>query len=394
MSDSGVIRFPATYPPKVTDVSVLDYVRETNDIGYSRDIGRPVQFGDNNYILFGDTFCKNKDGEFVGIVDNTATMIKDKESPLESTYPSIRPDGKVEPLIHWNEEEQRLFDETGTRTCLWPFSGIVEVSPGVGWTWFEKCQISNDSGGNIVTPFGVGLAMVVCDDETGQLRTIREDGILFNNSEPRLGSFSTVIEGDFVYLFGQHERLKKTDEEVSLGDLKIEEGHLEAKGTYEHVEDIKESEKELQVFLARVEKGRLSDRTAYTYWNGVEYISGLWEAVPIFRGLQQGAIVKSTLWDSLKPWILIGNDNTGSSQILMGVAANLEGPWETYEVCTAQGIDYGTDFRYCMYPHLWASNQEKGEIVVTVCEHWPGMLPSPLYYRRESLNARTSGRNI
>ena len=381
MDESGVIVHPATYPPKVIDVTILGYVRETNGIGYSRDIGRPVQLGGNDYIIFGDTFCKNQDGEFVGIVDNTATLIESRDNPLESTYPSIRPDGKVEPLIHWNAEEQRLFDENGTRTCLWPFSGIVEASPGVGWMWFEKSQISKNGGEDVITPFGIGLAMVVCDEENRQLRAIREKDMLFDTSEPRIGSFSTIVEGDFIYLFGQHERPKVNDGEVSLVGLKLEETDLEAKktnGSYEqmdeHAKEAKEPEKELQVFLARVDKTQPFNRTAYRYWNGVEYVEGLWDAIPIFRDLQQGAIIKSTIWGPSRPWVFVGNDKTGSSQLLVGVAANIEGPWETKEVCTTYGIDYNTAFRYCMYPHQWASKEEDGELLVTVCEQWPGSL--------------------
>ena len=350
MGGSGTTTFPATYPPKVTAASVLGYVHETNGIGYSRDIGRSIKFRGNDYLVFGDTFCKNKDGEFVGIVDNTATMITDRENPLESTYPSILPDGKVVPLVHWNKEEQLLFDETGTRTCLWPFSGIVETAPGVGWMWFEKCQISKEK--DVVTPPAIGLAKVTCD-ETGQLRTVREKGMLFDSNEPRIGSFSTIVEGDFVYLFGQHERPKQ-------------------KAPDEHPDDTAEPKKELHVFLARVDKCRPFDRAAYEYWNGTEYTECLWDAVPVFRGLHQGAIIRSTLWGPSKPWVFVGNDGTGSSQILVGAAKHLEGPWETHKVCTAEGIDYKEDFKYCMYPHQWASNEEQGELIITVCEHWPG----------------------
>ena len=128
---------PAQWPPVLTtEPEILGYLADLNRIGYSRDIGRSFTLGGNIYYMHGDTFCKNKDGEFVGIVDNTTSLVIDKRKPLESSYLTIREDGMVEPLLHLNDEEKELQKiDPGKRVTLWSFGGVVEIKPQVGLMW-------------------------------------------------------------------------------------------------------------------------------------------------------------------------------------------------------------------------------------------------------------------
>ena len=127
---------PISSFPKFAEPEILGYLTDINKIKYSRDIGRSFTLGGNVYYIFGDTFCYDCNGDFVGLPSNTVSMITDKAKPLESSYLCIEDSGLVEPLIPLNEEETQLAkDHPGRRITLWAFGGVVEISPGVGLIW-------------------------------------------------------------------------------------------------------------------------------------------------------------------------------------------------------------------------------------------------------------------
>ena len=58
--------------------------------------------------------------------------------------------------------------------------------------------------------------------------------------------------------------------------------------------------------------------------------------------------------------------------VQIGAAAKVQGPFDLTAVCEAKGIDHDEKHKYCIYPHLFASNVPKRELVVTWSEHSPG----------------------
>ena len=58
--------------------------------------------------------------------------------------------------------------------------------------------------------------------------------------------------------------------------------------------------------------------------------------------------------------------------IQIGAAAKVQGPFDLTAVCEAKGIDHDEKYKYCIYPHLFASNVPKRELMVTWSEHSPG----------------------
>ncbi|KAL9102345.1 MAG: hypothetical protein Q9163_002495 [Psora crenata] len=321
--------------PTVTEPEILGYLTDVNQIGYSRDIGRSFTLGGRIYHIFGDTFCKNSGGEFVGLVSNTASMVMDKTKPLESSYLCIEENGMVEPLLPLIDEEIRLQQEQPKqRVTLWNFSGVVEVFPGVG-LMYEKGVEHKDSDPTHVY-HGIGLARITVDSQTGKLCTCRVPGLLFAEDEPRFGSFSTHIEGDYVYLYS----------------LTPEAG---------------------QVVLARVEKCLAHCRDAYQHWNGLGWVQGDWScSVPMFTDLPQGAVFRTAMFGKGRTYVLVGVSKWGDSKIRLGLAERAEGPWDVREVASAKGINYPNDYMYCIYPHEWATEGEDISLMVTWSEHWPG----------------------
>ncbi|MCJ1370988.1 hypothetical protein MMC20_002203 [Loxospora ochrophaea] len=321
----------ASYPPELISMTKLGYVKEHSGVQYSRDVGRTSAFAHTQFFIFGDTFCWDGQGQFVGVQSNTASIIN-APVPIETTYPSIQPNGLVDPLIPLTEHEKRLEKEENVRVTLWPFGGIVETQPGWGWAWFEKGVVHSPDGRN--EPCGIGIAQIRMDQSSGNvIRVNRGPGLIFEKEEPRFGGFSSCLEGNYIYLWGHHDN---------------------------------------NILLARVRRDRPIARSHYEYWNGREYVKN-WElAVPVLQDVQQGAVVKSTLFGPDLPWVFVGCTRFADSKVMMGAAARLEGPWELTAVCQASGIDYPNGYMYCMYPHVWAFEEEKGELMVTWSEPYPG----------------------
>lgn len=163
-----------------------------------------------------------------------------------------------------------------------------------------------------------------------------EQYILFDKDEPRLGTFSTIIEDCFIYLFSEFED---------------------------------------KIIIARVHRNTTASRATYEFWDGLTYTSEATKAVPVFHGMQQGSVFRAKLFGSSKPFAFVGCNSEGDSSVIIGAAARLEGPWELTPVCAAKGINYPVGpgrYMYCMYPHLWASIEEEGKLMVTWSEGWPG----------------------
>ena len=208
---------------------------------------------------------------------------------------------------------------------------------GTGRIWFQK-GIDKGNGDNEYC--GVGLAEVkynyVCEQlTTKRFSDISADGLLFGADEPKVGSFSCLIEGSFAYLWGEYQG---------------------------------------NIILARTCQYMPTSRSLYTFWNGIDYVPNYTTAAPIsgFDGIPQGQIVRSHLFSKRKEYVFVGVSKYCDSQIRLGAAEHLEGPWEVWPVCMTKPIDQPNGFRYCMYPHLFASHTRKAELMVTWSEQWPG----------------------
>lgn len=330
--NAGYVGPCASYPPMVETHPVpFGYVQDRNRIGYSRDIGRSSMFAGHYYYLFGDTFCKDRNGYFVGLTSNTVAIMPDKTYPLETQYLSIKPDGIVEPLLKLTDDEKAL-QNGDLRIGLWPFGGIVETTPEVGWMWYQKCTTYSNTNRN--SYHGVGLARVSrATSPQGQITAFRVEGLLFGADEPCIGSFSALMHEDFVYLWGDH------------------------KGS---------------VILARVNKYFPTTRNAYRYWNGENYVEDWRCAVPILEQMQHGCFFRSALFGAERPWCFVGCTNRGDSVVMMGAEARLEGPWSLTELFRTDSVNQPLSYRYCMYAHPWAYDADIGELLVTWCETWPG----------------------
>ncbi|KAG8533746.1 uncharacterized protein KY384_001487 [Bacidia gigantensis] len=327
----------ACWPPTLTtDPEILGYLTDINKINYSRDIGRSFHLGGNIYHQYGDTFCKNSKGDFVGVVCCTTSKVVDQSKPLQSSYLAIDSNGLVMPLLSLNDEEIAYQkNNPGNRPTLWAFGGVVEVGNGIGLLWYEKGIDHNPGSGQPQTYecLGIGIAKVAIERSSGQPTTERIPGLLFQQNEPHFGS--AFLDNGYIYLYGQ----------IS-GDCKIA--------------------------LTRVPPDSATDRSKYQFWNGSGWCTNTSDCAPAYADLPQGQVLRSSFFGTAYPYLFVGVSKYGDSKIRVGRAKAPEGPWDIYVVGTAKGINYPNDYMYCIFPHPWAFADKDGKLMVTWSEHWPG----------------------
>ena len=349
----------AAYPPRVEKSVIMGYVTETNGIFHSRDIGRSFGFAGKIYLQFGDTFCHNSDGEFVGIANNTVAVIEeDKTLPFKSRYIEVEDNGFIKPFIQLTDGEAQYERDSNHhhRVVLWSFGGVVQAGDGGGRVWYQK-NILNGLGQLLY--MGTGIAKITAPSDGSPQQQQKQplaqrvpnllgDLIVFGPDEPRMGTFTAIAEGDWLYLFGDRP-----------GDGKI----------------ILARVYNAPIVYVQSYEGRLTDPACYYYWDGAYWTWDWRRAAVIFEGMQQGAIVRSKLFGSARPFLFVGTSKWADSIVYLGASATLEGPWEVWPVCYANGIGQRLcmgRFMYCIYPHLWASDEERAELVVTWSEQYPG----------------------
>lgn len=66
-----------------------------------------------NFYIFGDTFCKNTAGDFVGVVNNTAALLPRDDRFCDSRYLEFNDDDTVKALVPLTTEEMLLQKATG-----------------------------------------------------------------------------------------------------------------------------------------------------------------------------------------------------------------------------------------------------------------------------------------
>ena len=320
----------ASYPPMLKQMEVLGYVKDVKVPDDSRDIGVPFHFYGKTYLIFGDTFCKDFEGNYIKTVSNTIGLIENPSQPLLSTYLELEGNGVAKAFIPLTKEEEDLEASGGGRVTLWAFGSGVQLEDGTGRVWYQK---SIDHGSNNLEYIGTGLVKVTHVPHR-QPRVERMEGLLFGPDEPRNGTFSTIIEDKFCYLYGD-----KGDDNI---------------------------------ILARIHKDHQVEYAAYEYWDGKKYVADWHEATTVFEGFGQGKVVRTHLFGAKKPFVFVGVTKYGDSKVMLGASERLEGPWSLTPIADATGIDVPGGFRYCMYPQIWASDVAKSELTVTWSEQWPG----------------------
>jgi hypothetical protein len=328
---------------------VLGEVKDVSQRPYPRDMGRSVQLGGHVYYMFGDTFCFNSSGDFVGVTNNSIALIPSLDDPTTSQW--LTPETKVPEFVPLSDEERefgKIHGDRGEnkRFVNWAFGGIIEVPGGdgrgydgrEGWLFFDTVEIE---GAEPVKQCGIGLAKArVTDTGSGHIVCERVGKFpLFDGDGPAWGNMSNISAPDgWTYLL---------------------------------------TGRELDNYMARIRTDAdFSNPQNYRFLNK----GGVWAssysapygpfgelAHDVLHGQGQGAILylpeyaphgKSYMW--------FGCGKFPTSELWVGTAKRPEGPWDVHSVGTMPKIlGEQSNWRYCIYPHIWGSKLERGEVLIT-----------------------------
>ena len=320
---------PALFPPILESMEILGYVEDKNGIIYSRDIGCSTTIHDEVYFIFGNTICRDSAGKSVGTTSNTIAYVEDRAKILESKYGEISDNGIVKAFVPLNDSEIRFQEENKEARVVFRMTGGAVDIGVVGIVWFQ-ILIEYENGDEDYR--GIGQARLSTYSD-GRIIVDRLDPLLFGPHEPRIGSFSTLYYNSHVYLW---------------------------------------SDRDGQIILARVFHLDTAHPERYKYWSGKDWVPRWHDAQPIPFYSQHGAIIHTQMFGKDMPFLFAGVDKRGYSTILIGAAAEIQGPFTVIAICKARGIDHDEKSKYCVYPHLFASNIPKRELIVTWSEHSPG----------------------
>lgn len=333
------------WPPRLnSSPRVLGEVKDLSGRPYPRDIGRSIQLGGHTYYMFGDTFCFDSSGDFCGVTNNSIALVPSLQNPIESRW--LTPHAKVPNFVPLSEEERdfcKRHEERGEnkRYVNWAFGGVIE-KPGTegreGWLFYDTVEIH---GAEPVKQCGIGLAKArVTDIQNGYIECERVGQFpLFDPEGPAWGNMSNIAAPDgWTYLL---------------------------------------TGRELDNYMARIRtEADFSDRKNYQFLKkGGEWISSYQApygpfgelAHDVLHGQGQGAIVYMPEYGPEgKPYVWFGCGKFPTSELWVGAAEAPEGPWEVYslgEMPKVNGEQSKT--RYCIYPHLWGSIPERGEMLIS-----------------------------
>jgi hypothetical protein len=143
---------------------------------YPRDIGRSSELGGRVFFQFGDTFCHNSDGKFIGLTNNTAALLLDKSNPALTKYAGSTEE-RIPDFIKLLNDEQNGSGSLGH--SIWSFSDTVEYQKQDhyvdGWTWYQmRIRYPHDLPTDEPKVAYIGIARVSYHTRHRTLTTLRD----------------------------------------------------------------------------------------------------------------------------------------------------------------------------------------------------------------------------
>jgi hypothetical protein len=294
--------------------------------------------------MFGDTFCFDSSGNFCGVTNNSIALIPSLKNPTRSQW--LTPSVKVPEFVPLSDEENdfcKRHEEKGEnkRYVNWAFGGVIEKPGSEGreaWLFYDTVEIH---GAEPVKQCGIGLAKArVTDLRNGQIECERVGSFpLFDPDGPAWGNMSNIAAADgWTYLL---------------------------------------TGRELDNYMARIRTDAdFSDTKNYQFLKkGGNWISSYHApygpfgelAHDVLHGQGQGAIVYMPKHGPEgKPYVWFGCGKFPTSELWVGAAERPEGPWEVHSVGEMPKInEEQSKTRYCIYPHLWGSTPEIGQMLIS-----------------------------
>ncbi|KAK9365227.1 hypothetical protein V1509DRAFT_642878 [Lipomyces kononenkoae] len=321
-------------PLKVKAFERLGTLTDENGNRYTRDIGCSSVLGGVPFWAFGDTFPLNRNGQMIGLLTSTCALGY-VQNPVKSRYWNCDREGKPPQFIPFTNEElkfNRDHQHGGQkRFYLWSFSKIAETSPGEGYIFFHKGRTETQQMSDNVG-YGIQIANVKISADRSQLICTRIMNEPFFKDRVDWGSFDTVVVNDHVYLYG---------------------------GQGDHI------------YCARVLKSRITDKSAYEFWNKDRWTKDENQKSDLFWKLQSGSVFWSQYY---RCFIMVGCTMWADNKIIMRSAPRPEGPW-TNDMLLYQLYKPQSGINYCVNAHPWAFPESNGgQLLVSWTDQHTGVV--------------------
>ncbi|EGD97207.1 hypothetical protein TESG_04621 [Trichophyton tonsurans CBS 112818] len=320
----------AEYPPKIATFYYLGELNDEMKPIYPQGNGRSFTIRGNVYHIFGKTIWKDAKGEIVGEAANSLALVSDpKVNPVANVAMPVN--RGMAPFLPLTKNEEELEKAQNHKVVLEMPGGFCKPEPDAigGYIWFQKCLQTRSTEGIVETTFqGVSLAIAVRNRHTEEVRAerIMHDELLFTDREPAFGSFCSVLESYYFYVWGK------------LGE---------------------------DIYLARVEKYEPQNRSAYEYWNGYNFTQDISTAVPVFSGYSSGTIMRSKIFGHLYNWMFVGGTESNTPVVTIGVARDIQGPYIMHGLIKSEHVHPMLRQVHSVYAHHWAYTERDGQLLVT-----------------------------
>jgi hypothetical protein len=297
-----------------------------------RDGTTSASVGGQLVWTFGDTFLTKPNAIDGATVLSATAGWSTTLDPLRLSEP-LDDAGLPGQLIPYTSDEiAKNKADPSDGVALWP-GPVVAVSGTEAVVFFQHvlrsgCGFSVDA---------IGTAHVT----KGSTVATRDPAFLFQGSDPTFSNAGGTVDGGYVYLY---------DCELALG--------FECK-------------------VARAPLTQLTERSAYTFWNGSSFTSNASQAAWFIQGVSSGISIERNPW--LGRWLAVSS-SPGSNDILLKTADSLTGPFGEALVVpsTSNGIvtsDAGTN--YLAKEHVELQSAGGQEIVIGYAHPLPNFGGDP-----------------
>ncbi|KAK9333378.1 hypothetical protein V1520DRAFT_359870 [Lipomyces starkeyi] len=321
-------------PLKVKAFERLGTLTDENGHNYTRDIGCSSVIGGVPFWKFGDTFPLNSNGQMIGLLTSTCA-VGNVRNPVKCRYWNCDRDGRPPQFIPFTDEESKFNREHQhggkKRFYLWSFSKIAETSPGEGFVFFHKGRTETQQMKDNVG-YGIQIAKIKLSPDKSKLIATRLMNEPFFRGGVLWGSFDTVVDHDYVYLYGSQD------------------GHI---------------------YCARVPKNRMTEKSAYEFWNKDRWTKDESQKSELFWKLQSGSVFWSQYY---KCFVMVGCTMWADNKIIMRSAPRPEGPW-TNDTLLYQLYKPQSGINYCVNAHPWAFPESNGgQLLVSWTDQHTGVV--------------------
>ena len=309
------VRKPPTSSPRPLVVKKVEDLGDftTNAWSYGRDAGNSVRFGSQILWVFGDTFTWTDMHCATAAISHVDTPNKLNE-PVDTWFGSL-------PFYEYSLQEEtynrnrdapaccrenagcpsdnpycRCPDRAKcwTRIALWP-GDLIAINDNVAFNLYEKVHVA--SAPYDFAHLGTGIAVV----RRGQTKALRPIGttneplLLFGPDDPNFLKAVLVEDASdvHIYLYASTNRRQC----------------------------------EVDILLARVPLAEALDRSAYRFWDGVDWSAELSAAAPILDSVHAG--LGTVVWnDHLQSYLSSFSDIcSGGTELVLRTAPQPQGPW-------------------------------------------------------------------